>query len=50
MRAYPKGKYPVFKDYNHMQYQIQNPRGFAKMLETIIEEDRLPELPFAGAE
>ncbi len=33
-----------------MQYQIQNPMGFAKMLETIIEEDRLPELPFAGTE
>lgn len=46
MQAYPKGNYPVFKNYNHMQYQIQNPKGFAAMLESIIENDRLPELPF----
>jgi len=30
-----------------MQYQIQNPEGFSRMLETIIETDRLPELAFA---
>ena len=30
-----------------MQYQIQNPEGFSRMLETIIETDRLQELAFA---
>ena len=31
-----------------MQYQIQNPEGFARMLKKIIETDRLPELVFLG--
>lgn len=31
-----------------MQYQIREPEGFAQMLETIMETDRLPELPFVG--
>ena len=30
----------------YMQYQIQNPEGFARMLKKIIETDRLPELVF----
>lgn len=46
MKAYPKGNYPIFEGYNHMQYQIRNPQGFAKMLYLIMEEDRLPKLPF----
>ncbi len=45
MEAYPKGNYPVFEGCNHMEYQIRNPRGFAGMLRSVIEEDSLPELP-----
>ncbi len=41
IRAYPQGNFPVFENCNHMQYQIQNPQGFAKMLRSIIEEDKL---------
>ncbi len=44
MQAYPQGNYPVFEGYNHMQFQIRDPEGFAKMLRSIIEENRLPEL------
>lgn len=46
LQAYPHGRYPVFEGYDHMQYQIRDPRGFAQMLRGIIEEDRLPALPF----
>ncbi len=46
MRAYPRGNYPVFEGYNHMQYQIRDPKGFAGMLRSVIETDSLPELPF----
>lgn len=46
MKAYPHGSYPIFDGYNHMQYQIRDPEGFAEMLRTIIEENRLPSLPF----
>jgi hypothetical protein len=46
MQTYIHGNFPVFEGFNHMQYQIQNPEGFARMLETIIETDRLPELVF----
>ncbi len=45
MKAYPKGHYPVFAEYNHMQYQIQDPQGFAEMLRSIIEKHELPALP-----
>lgn len=41
--AYPKAHFPVFENYNHMQYQIKDPAGFADMLRAIIEEDRLPD-------
>ena len=44
--TYPYGNYPVFDSYNHMQYQIRDPEGFAEMLRSIIKESRLPELPF----
>ena len=46
MKAYPYGNYPVFEGYNHMQFQIRDPKGFAAMLRLIIEENRLPEPPF----
>ena len=32
MNAYPCGNYPVFEGYDHMQYQIRDPKGFAEML------------------
>ena len=46
MQAYPYGNYPVFEGYNHMQYQIRDPKGFAGMLRSVVETDSLPELPF----
>ena len=42
--AYPAGHYPVFEGYNHMQYQIRDPQGFAEMLRSVIERGALPEL------
>ena len=46
MQTYIYGNFPVFEDFNHMQYQIRESEGFARMLETIIETDRLPRLAF----
>ena len=46
MEAYPCGHYPVFEGYEHMQYQICDPKGFAEMLTHIIEHDGMPKLPF----
>ena len=46
MEAYPCGHYPVFEGYNHMRYQIRDPKGFAEMLAHIAERDCMPELPF----
>ena len=46
MQTYTYGNFPVFEGFNHMQYQIREPEGFARMLETIVETDQLPELPF----
>ena len=46
MKAYPYGNYPVFEEYNHMQYQICDPKGFAEMLAYIAEHDGIPKLPF----
>ena len=46
MNAYPYGNYPVFEDYNHMQFQIRDPEGFATMLRSVMEENHMPELPF----
>ena len=46
MNAYPCGNYPVFEGYDHMQYQIRDPKGFAEMLAHIAERDCMPELPF----
>ena len=39
MEAYPCGHYPVFEGYDHMQYQIRDPKGFAEMLAHIAERD-----------
>ena len=50
MKAYPEGNYPIFEGYNHMQYQIREPQGFAEMLRTVVKEDRLPALPFLKTE
>ena len=46
MEAYPCGHYPVFEGYDHMQYQIRDPKGFAEMLAFIAEQDGMPKLPF----
>ena len=46
MEAYPSGNYPVFEGYDHMQYQIRDPRGFAEMLTSIAAHDGMPKLPF----
>ena len=46
MNAYPYGNYPIFEGYEHMQYQIRDPKGFAEMLAHIAERDCMPELPF----
>ena len=46
MNAYPYGNYPIFEGYEHMQYQIRDPKGFAGMLAYIAERDCMPELPF----
>lgn len=45
-KAYPHGHFPVFEGFNHMQYQIRDPRGFAEMLDYIIANNALPELSF----
>ena len=46
MEAYPCGNYPVFEGYDHMQYQIRDPQGFAEMLTYIAAHDGMPKLPF----
>ena len=46
MEAYPCSHYPVFEGYDHMQYQIRDPRGFAEMLIYIAEHNKMPKLPF----
>ena len=40
------GNYPIFEGYEHMQYQIRDPKGFAGMLAYIAERDCMPELSF----
>ncbi len=46
MKAYKCANYPVFEGYNHMQYQIRDPEGFAKMLVYIIQNNKIPNLDF----
>ena len=45
-KAYPKGNFPVFAGFNHMQYQIRDPQGFARMLCAVAEGKGMPALPF----
>ena len=47
IEAYPCGNYPVFEGYDHMQYQIRDPKGFAEMLAFIAEQDGMPDARFA---
>ena len=46
MAEYPKANFPVFEGFNHMQYQIKAPAGFAETLISIIEKNAMPDLPF----
>ena len=46
IEAYPCGHYPVFEGYDHMQYQIRDPKGFAEMLAFIAAHDDMPKLRF----
>lgn len=43
MKAYPQAHYPVFDGYNHMQYQIRDPKGFAEMLDCVVRENKIPQ-------
>lgn len=45
-RNYPYANYPIFEGHNHMEYQILDAKGYADMLNTIVKEDRLPNLSF----
>ena len=45
-KAYPHAHFPVFEGFDHMQYQIRDPRGFAELLTCVMERDSLPELSF----
>ena len=46
IKTYPRGNFPVFEGFNHMQYQIRDPEGFANMLRSVMEKNELPPLPF----
>ena len=46
MKAYPCSHFPIFEGYEHMEYQIRDPKGFAQMLTSIMEEGYIPKLPF----
>ena len=43
MKAYPEGNFPVYDGFNHMQFQIRNPKEFANMLVNIIKNDACSE-------
>ena len=45
-KAYPDSRFPVFDGHDHMQYPLRDPQGSAAMLEHIIEQNKLPPLPF----
>lgn len=49
MQAYPAANFPIFADFNHIQCQIRDPKGFADMLISIMDAGKLPELPFIAA-
>ena len=40
-KAYSYGHFPVFEGNNHMQYQIREPKGFADMLKSVVEQNTL---------
>lgn len=44
MQAWPEGHFPIFEGYNHMQYQIEDPKGFQAMLRSIMGDNEIPEL------
>ncbi len=46
MKSYQNANFPVFDGYNHAQYQMQDPNGFAEKLKTIIEINNMPDLLF----
>ena len=46
MQAYPQGNFPVMEGFDHMQYQIRDPQGFAAMLDCIVKQNCLPPLSF----
>lgn len=50
MKAWPEGHFPIFEGYNHMQYQIEDPKGFAAMLRSIMDRNEMPELPQLGTQ
>ena len=37
MKTYQYGNFPVFDGFNHMQYQIRDPKGFADLMTAIID-------------
>ena len=43
MQTYTHGNFPVFDGFNHMQYQIRDPKGFAEMLVSVITKNELPQ-------
>lgn len=43
MKTYPYGNFLVFDGDRHMQYQIRDPKGFAALLRSVVEQDALPE-------
>ncbi len=46
MQTYTYGNFPIFEEFNHMQYQIRDPKGFAEMLVSVITQNELPQRPF----
>lgn len=42
--SYPDAHFPVFEGYDHMQYQIQDPEGFASMLDSLVKKGSLPKI------
>ncbi len=45
-KAYLHAHFPVLEGHDHMQYQISDPQGFAALLVSVMEQDRMPDLPF----
>lgn len=49
-KAYPYGNFPVFENCNHMQMQILDPEGFAKMMDQFIRTGGIDNLYFRRKE